>query len=193
MKKIAVFILAAAIIFSLPGCGKQQDISEKNQESAESVYDKPIDVLTKIVDVYRKDDLFAMYGGNQENAVMDAPGEFDVGKTEELENTLGLPQDQVSNITDAASMVHMMNGNIFTGAAYCLKDDVDVEAFADSVKSCILGKQWLCGQPDTLLIIQVDGSYVVTAYGEAGIIEVFKTNALSVLDGAQIITETPIA
>ena len=124
---------------------------------------------------------------------MDAPGKFDISKTEELESVLGLPADLISSIEDAASMVHMMNANTFTGAAYRLKEGTDLNAFADSVKSSILARQWICGQPDTLVIINVDGRYVLTAYGAAELMEVFKNNALAALDGAQVMTETPIA
>ena len=49
---------------------------------------------------------------------MDAPGKFDISKTEELGITLGLPEDLWDDIDDAASMVHMMNANTFTGAVY---------------------------------------------------------------------------
>ena len=67
-----------------------------------------------------------------------------------------------------------------------------MDAFAEAVKSCILAKQWVCGQPETLVVINVDGRYVITAYGVAELIEVFKGNALSALEGAQVITEAPI-
>lgn len=193
MKRAIVFILTAAILFSLSGCGAGQDSSEPKQENQTSEYTEPLEILNEITAIYGEDDLFAMYGGNQENAVMDAPGKFDITKTEELENTFGLPKDQFSNIEDAASMVHMMNGNTFTGIVYRLKDGVDINDFADSVKASVLEKQWICGQPDTFLIVNVDGSYVITAYGEAGIMEVFKNNALSALGGAEVITETPVA
>lgn len=191
MKKAAILFLSAMMITVLSGCGGKDD-SQTEQGGAESQYAQALDVLSEVVKAYGEDELFSMYGGNQENAVMDAPGEFDISKTEELENVYGLPADQSSEIEDAATMVHMMNANIFTGAAYRMKDGADMDAFADSVKSCILAKQWICGQPDTLVIINVDGRYVITAFGGAGIIEDFKTNALSALDGAQVITETPI-
>lgn len=193
MKKMAMLFTAAVVIFTLSGCGGKQDGAGAGQSGGESKYTDALEVLSGIVDIYDGNDLFAMYGGDQENAVMDAPGKFDISKTEELENVLGLPRDQASHIEDAASMVHMMNANTFTGAAYRLKEGSDMDAFADAVKSGILAKQWICGQPDTLVIINVDGTYVITAYGEAGIMETFKNNALATLEGAQVITEAPIA
>ncbi len=190
MKKLITIFLAAMIIVTLIGCGNKD--SNNGNQGGQSKYTESLDVLKEIVKVYKEDQLFAMYGGNQENAVMDAPGKFDVGKTEELDVTLGFPKSQTANIEDAASMVHMMNGNIFTGAAYRLKSGINMNDFAEAVKTNILAKQWMCGQPDTLIIINVDGTYVITAYGEAEIMQIFKTNALSALSGAQVITETPI-
>ncbi len=187
MKKVAMLLAAAVMIFPLSGCGGK----ETNQEAAKSQYADSLEILNKVVESYDENDLFAMYGGDQQNAVMDGPGKFDISKTEELDYTLGLPADQFSNIEDAASMVHLMNANTFTGAVYRLKEDVDLDAFTDSVKSNILAKQWICGQPDTLILINVDGRYVITAYGEAQIMEIFKNNALGALDGAQVVTEVP--
>ena len=188
MKKMAMLLAAAVMILTLFGCGGK----EANQGAAKSQYADSLEILNKVVEAYDENDLFAMYGGDQQNAVMDAPGKFDITKTEELESVLGLPQDQAANIEDAASMVHMMNANTFTGAAYRLKEGTDMNGFADAAKSAILGKQWICGQPDTLVIINVDGRYVITAYGEAGIMEIFKNNVLTALEGAQVLTESPI-
>ena len=189
MKKTVMFIMAAVMVLSLSGCGGK----EENQGGKESLYEDGLAVLNQVVKAYGEDELFAMYGGDQENAVMDAPGKFDISKTEELENVLGIPAEQISNIEDAASMVHMMNANTFTGGVYRLKEGADMDAFADSAADCILAKQWICGQPDTLVIINVDGRYAIVAYGEAEIMEIFKNNALKALDGAQVMTEAPVA
>lgn len=134
-----------------------------------------------------------MYGGDQENAVMDAPGKFDISKTEELKMNLGLPESQIASVDDAASMIHMMNANTFTGAAYHLKDGTDLDAFAEEVKTNILNTQWICGFPDTLLIINAGGGYVITAYGQGDIMESFKTKVQSALEGSEVMVEVPIA
>lgn len=191
MKNI-VRILAAAMAFVLlAGCGGQPSMEETGEAAPQ--YKDALEALNAITGVYKEGELFSLYGGDQENAVMDAPGKFDITKTEELNLVLGLPESEAANIEDAASMVHMMNANTFTGAAYRLKDGTDTEQFAEAVKDNILARQWMCGQPDTLVIIDAGGGYVVTAFGEAEIMELFKTNALTALTGAEVIVETPIA
>lgn len=205
MKRLTILFFMVMLIFMLTGCGsgnggsqsgmgENSEESEESQygESEESKYGEALDVLSAIRQSYKEEDMFAIYGGNQENAVMDAPGKFDISKTEEMKVNLGLPEELWDDIDDAASMVHMMNANIFTGAVYHLKDGTDSNDFADAVKTNIMATQWICGQPDTLVIIEVKGNYIITAYGEAGIMETFKDNALSALDGSQVIMEEPV-
>ena len=172
-KRIAVLLLAVTMVFLSMGCGEQKK---------ESAYAQALDVLNAVVESYSADELFAMYGGDQENAVMDAPGTFDITKAEELKTVLGLPNSQLPVIA-----------NTFTGAAYRLKADTDLDAFAEAVRESVLATQWMCGIPDTLLMIDVDGTYVITAYGEAGIMDTFKNKALSALDGSEILLEESIA
>lgn len=191
MKGIVWLLTAAMTVFLLTGCGGQPS-KEGGGESAPQ-YADALEILNAITDEYKEGELFSLYGGDQENAVMDAPGKFDITKTSELSESLGLPESEAENISDAASMVHLMNANTFTGAAYRLKDGADTQAFADAVKNNILSRQWICGQPDTLIILDAGSGYVVTAFGEAGLMELFKENALSALDKAKVIVEEPIA
>lgn len=190
MRRIMTLLLVAAALAALSACGGKSAGGET--QGAQSGYTEALEVLNAVVAVYEEADLFAICGGDQENAVMDAPGKFDVSKTEEMNLTLGLPVSQAANVEDAASMGHMMNANTFTGAAYRLKEGTDPAAFAEEVKTGILATQWICGFPDTLVIINVDGTYVITAYGEKQIMETFKTNALSALEGAEVLVEVPI-
>lgn len=188
MKKIA--ILCAALLLFLSGCGRQG--TAENSKGGASLYDAPLELLEQVVAAYDADELFAMYGGDQEHAVMDAPGSFDMSKTQELDSVLGLPESQWQAVEQAASVVHMMNANTFTGAAYRLKDGTDSNAFADAVKTNLTEKQWVCGQPDTMLVIQADEHYMLTAFGDAALIQTFKNHAISVLKGSTVIIEAPI-
>ena len=189
MKRLTVLCLAVVLAHTGSGCGRGQT----EQENKGSAYASAVEVLEAVAGAYTAEDQFAIYGGDQEHAVMDAPGNFDISKTEELEATLGLPAKLADELEDAASMVHMMNSNTFTGAAYRLKDSADQNAFAQEVTSALLEKQWMCGQPDTLAVLDVDGTYLVTAYGEAEIMETFQAHALSVFPRAKVLTEMPVA
>lgn len=164
---------------------------ETGTDSSESISSPEADLLNSIYTSFAEDQKFPIGGGDSANLVMDAPGAFDITNVEELESSLGFPSSQAANIDGAASMIHMMNANTFTGAAYHLIDGADPDAFAEAVKETVLAKQWICGMPDTLVILSADG-YIITAYGNAELIENFKTTALSAVSGSEVILETPI-
>lgn len=164
---------------------------ETGTDSSAAVSSPEAALLSSIYNAFAEDQKFPIGGGDSANLVMDAPGAFDITNVEELESSLGFPSSQAANIDGAASMIHMMNANTFTGAAYHLIDGADADAFAEAVKETVLAKQWICGMPDTLVILSADG-YIITAYGNAELIENFKTTALSAVSGSELILETPI-
>lgn len=165
--------------------------TETGTDSPEVASSPEAELLNSIYSAFAEDQKFPIGGGDSENLVMDGPGAFDITKTDELESSLGFPAGQADSIDGAASMIHMMNANTFTGAAYHLTDGADADAFAEAVKETVLAKQWICGMPDTLVILSAD-DYVITAYGAADLIENFKTTALSAVSGSEVILETPI-
>lgn len=218
MKKMMLTCLTAALLLTMFGCSNKQNsedsnssktqvssgsqdavssqdssVSKEDSSSGESTkYAEAVDVLNAIWDAYADDEKFSIAGGDLDHSVMDAPGKFDTSKTDELQITLKLPAEQFDKLEDAASMMHMMNTNSFTGAAYRLKAGTDMNAFASAVKNSMLATQWMCGIPDTVLVIQVGENYVLTAYGLNDFIQPFKTHALSVLENAQVLVEAPI-
>ena len=191
MKKMFICLLGMVMAISLAGCGGQSD-AQNGGSAPDSSYTSAVQVLETVIDAYTEEQKFPIGGGDSENLTSEAPGAFDISKTEELDMALGLPESEAANIDDAASMVHMMNANTFTGAAYRLKSGVQVEEFSEAVKENVLAKQWMCGMPDTMVVIDVDGQYVLTAYGADELIETFKTNALSALDGAKVVLDAPV-
>ena len=201
MKKQIVKLIMLSMAFSLVGCGNadnQSDVSSEQAVVDEVTTEEQVDLgtpeelLNQIWASFGEDEKFAAGGGNSENMVMDKPGDFDVTKTEELDANLGLPADQATQITKAASLMHMMNANTFTGACYQLADGTDATAFIDAVKQHIKERQWICGCPDVLVIINVNDQYVITAFGETTIMENFKNKTLEALTNAEVICEEPI-
>lgn len=181
MKKILALLLAAATIMSLTACG--------SDASKDAVTDAPVDVLTKVWETYGEDEKFFAMGGDMNNPVDNAPGAFDISDAESLDATLGYPQSSVALIDEAASLVHAMNANTFTAGAYHVAETSEIEMLIEDVKDNIMNRQWLCGFPDTLIIVQIGEDTLVTAFGNAEIIENFKTKLTNAYEGAEVVVE----
>ena len=197
MKKKVLLMMVMMSLLCLFGCGNkaagegaQQNTEETQTEEAVKVDVKDAtELLTNVWSVYEETERFPVGGGDYDNIVMDAPGKYDVSKAEEMDSVLGLPQDNASLIDDAASMMHMMNANTFTCGAFHLKDAADQQTFADALKENIMNRQWMCGFPDTLLLVAVGEDYVISALGNAEIMETFKTKVVSQYDVAEVMYE----
>ncbi|MBQ9936246.1 MAG: hypothetical protein IJO70_10405 [Lachnospiraceae bacterium] len=187
MKKLGILGLSMILVLSMTACGK--DAGEGNTtadvttEVAVEITDS-LEIFTTVWGTYGDDEKFAIAGGDYNNSVMDAPGKFNVADVESLDAMLGLPADAAAYIDDAASMMHMMNANTFTAGAYHVADPANQQTFCDSLKNNIMNRQWMCGFPDTLIVVSIGDSYVVSAFGNAEIIENFKT---------KLTTEYPVA
>lgn len=179
-------MLTATLMVSLVlfGCSKKESSQPSQYADAQTI-------LQTVVDAYSEEERFSIAGGDSEHAVMDAPGSFDINKKEELKSMLNFPEALIPDVESAASMVHMMNANTFTAAAYRLKADTDLNAFAQEWTDSVSKTQWLCGTPDTLLVISVGDHDVIAAYGADDIIQIFKTHALETLTDAKVISEAP--
>ena len=151
---------------------------------------KPLNILSAVCATYADDEKFAAMGGDAMNPVMDAPGACSTEDTEYLDAIFGLPVNSAAGVTAAASIMHMMNANTFTGACYELHSDVDTAAFVEEVKANILARQWMCGFPETLIIVEADGC-IVTAFGNGEIIELFKQKLAGCFE-TTVLVEEPI-
>ena len=208
MKKKIALLLLTTMAISLVGCG-EKDTTENNDTVVEdSIVDDTTDntddtdstddvvstegaegVLNAIWATYEEENMFAAGGGDSQNMVMDGPGKFDATNTEELDVTLGFPTDYVDKIDDAASLMHMMNANTFTGGVFHVTNADDVSAVCDALKENIMNRQWMCGFPETLIIVTVDDNYVISAFGNGQIIETFKNKISGVYDNATVVYE----
>lgn len=177
MKKFMILCLCMALLMSLGACGK-----EKEPEVQEISIESAVALLDTVWQSYTEEEKFPCAGGDLEHANMEGPGEYALDGVEPLDVSFGVPAADATAVTEAASLMHMMNVNTFTAGAFHLADGTDVAVFAKNVKDRVLQRQWVCGCPDTLVIIGVD-DYVVSAYGETNIIETFKTKTLAAYEG----------
>ena len=193
MKRIIAILLVCMLAIGAVACGKTGNDSQTNTEENKVVETVDVadatELLTNVWNSYEEADKFPIGGGDYDNIVMDAPGKYDVAKVEDLDAVLGLPQSAATMIDDAASMMHMMNANTFTAGAYHVMDASNQQNVMDSLKDNIMNRQWMCGFPDTLIIASVGGEYVVSAFGNAEIIETFKNNLQAQYEIAEIVYE----
>lgn len=194
MKKLGILGLSIMLVLSMTACGKDKDTDEGKTtaeittEQAVEITDS-LEIFTTVWGTYGDDEKFAIAGGDYNNSVMDAPGAFDVSDAESLDAMLGVPADAATFIDDAASIMHMMNANTFTAGAYHMADSANQQAFCDSLKNNIMNRQWMCGFPDTLIVVTIGDSYVVSAFGNADIIDTFKTKLVTEYPMSEVLYE----
>lgn len=177
MKRILAMILAAMMMFTCVACGN----SGGNETSNESIVTvaSADELLNEVWAGFADDEKFAAMGGDASNMVDGEAGIFNIEDTESLNAMLHIPAELVEDIDEAASLIHAMNANTFTGAAYHLKDGVDAESFVTSLKEGILSTQWMCGFPEKLSIYTV-GDYVVAAFGNGEIMDNFNSKLVEI-------------
>ena len=171
MKKIVALLLAMTLALSLTACGggKTAETTKDDTEGKTAV-----DILTDSWAVYEEAEKFAIAGGDYNTMVPDAPGAVDVSDGETLDALLGFPADSAGLIDDGASLMHMMNQNTFTAAAYHVTKADDVQTVADAIKENIMNRQWMCGFPDDLVVYSVGTNYVVAVFGAEDVVDNFE-------------------
>lgn len=187
MKKITALILAMLLVFSFAGCASKPAASSSEAVPA---YASSLEVFNAMWE--KVETKFPVFGGKQdENAVMDAPGKYDMADKDGLSYLLLIPESVQANIDDVASMVHMMNANTFTGAVLHLKAGTAADAAKD-IESAVMGNQFMCGFPEKLVILSV-GDYVFYAFGNGEAVDSVVNSAKANLKGeVSVICDKPI-
>ena len=190
MKKVFAMTLVVAMMLTMfAGCGKTEPVETA---PAQQLPASALEILETVWADYAEDEKFAVIGGNIEANIMDAPGNYDLAYAENMTWNLLVPAEQISNITEAASMIHMMNANNFTCGVFKLAEGVTAAAFGAAMKAAVLGNQWMCGFPDTLLIRNFGDTYVLVAFGINDAMTPFESHLTAVYPGMETIANEPI-
>ena len=164
MKKLMALILSAVMVLTLfAGCAGNNTNTESNDNA--QVPGSALEILQNIWAGYAEDDKFAIMGGNPESMNMEGPGVWDPAYAEGMAYSLLIPDEYVASVTEAASMIHMMNANTFTCGVMHLAEGTDVAAFTAAMEQKIQTNPWMCGFPEKLIIAVIGGEYVLTAFG----------------------------
>ncbi len=149
-------------------------------------------ILSTVWQAFGEDQRFSVYGGAIENAVDNGPGDLDITDTEELTTRYLLPENRLEAVKEGASLVHMMNSNIFTGVVFCLTDSGTVETLAKQWRDTIQGNRWICGMPDRLLLASVDSEHLLMAFGSKEILTVFQEKLSAQYPQTRILYQEPV-
>ena len=190
MKKFIILLLSIFLAMSLAACGNKTD---SRDSSGKTEIKDAKELLTTVWNSYEEDEKFAIAGGDmtEENMTEDAPGTFGITDADELDRMLGFPASDADKIDGAASIMHMMNANTFTCGAYHLKNADDVKSVAADLKENVMGRQWMCGFPDKLVVISVD-DYLVSVFGNEELVNTFKDKLTQTYENAKVISEDGI-
>ena len=200
MKKFVSLLLALTMVLALfAGCASEKPAETTVPETTAAPVPETssLEIMQTIWDSYVKnvgeDMLFPVAGGDMDHSAMDAAGIVDVKNADYMGNILNVPAELHAQIDDAANLMHMMNANTFTGAAYHVVAGTDVNAFVKTLSDGIKGTQWMCGFPDQLVVATLYGEYVVAFYGNIDLINLFKAQLTTAYADAVIVVEESLA
>lgn len=161
MKKILAFILAAMMMLSFAACGNSEP-AENEGETAENEVEiaSALELLETVWNSLGEDQKFPVMGGDYDALVDGAPGV--VANADFMMSNLYVPEAEIANVTDAASLMHGMMANNFTCGAFRVSDSA---AFAEAMHASFAETQWLCGVPEKMVIATVGSEYVVAMFG----------------------------
>ena len=190
MKKLLSIVLALTMTLSLAACGSKAPAEET--VPAQQLPGSALEILETIWADYSDEEKFAVIGGDMSSPVDGAPGSYNIAD-ENITYNLLIPADQIPNITEAASMIHMMNANTFTCGVFKLAEGVDAAAFAETMRQAVQGNQWMCGFPETLHIGNFGNAYILVAFGVNDAMNPFNEHLAAVYPDAVVIVNESIA
>lgn len=162
MKKWIAMLLVLTMTLGLAACGNKNGGEETTTGIQEVKPTSALEILQTVWNAYGEDEKFFAMGGDMNNLVENGPGKYSL-EDEGLTATLLVPEDQIANIDDAASMVHGMMLNNFTCGVYHVTGDAD--AFAKVMRDTIAANPWICGTPEKLIVAVIGGEYVLALFG----------------------------
>lgn len=189
MKKLISTLLTGVLLAGLlTGCGSNSAPTTATEETKTSASYENAQALLEAI-YSGMDQEFPAAGGDEAHDT-EGPGSFDISAYGESFQYQILVDEELTAMVkpQAATLLHMMNTNTFCSSVMQLEDAKNAESFAQHYKTIVQSNHWMCGFPDTMLVMNL-GDYVITAYGADDLVQSFKTSAVAL--GAGILVEAP--
>ncbi len=167
---------------SKPDAGNDSENTQPSKPEVSLEITDATEILTKTWNSYKQNELFAIVGGHYNHYTDGAPAKYDIAQAEDIAAVFCIPQDALAMMDDVASMQHALNVNNFTAMACHLKDKTRMQIVIDAIRNKTMNNQWICGFPDKLVMITIGEEYLITAFGNAGIVDTFVNKVQSVYE-----------
>ena len=186
MKKnihVLTLILTMIFLFSLLGCGKVTGEGKAVNVS---------ELFNGVWNLYSDDEKFPVAGGDFDHANMEAPDIFDiVANKEAFTATYLVSGEMLADIDgEVVTLQHMMNTNTFCAAMFNISDSSKISSYAEEYKKIVQGNQWMCGMPDTVVVMAVDNAMIIS-YGEDETVRDFMNKCTSYDPNITVIINAP--
>lgn len=175
MKKLIALLLVLTLAIGLAACGNTKGTAPASA----------LEVMETIWNSFADNEKFSAVGGDMNNAVDGAPGKYDLADPG-LTTTLLLPEDQIANVDEAASLMNAMMANNFTCATFGVADGADADALAEAMYTAITTNRWMCGMPEHMIIYVIGGEYVMAGFGLNDALKPFETKLVAAYPDAEM-------
>ena len=129
MKKFIAMLLALTVVCSFAACGNT------NNEPEVKLPGSALEILETVWASYPEEEKSYCGGGGYQNMTENAPATILAEDTDALLSQLHVAEDQVANVTEAASLMHGMIANNFTAGAFKVND---AAAFATAMRESVV-------------------------------------------------------
>jgi len=190
MKKLISMLLVLVMVAAMAvGCTNTPEETKPEVVVPASA----LEILENVWAQYGDDEKFFCMGGDFNNPVDNAPGNYSLEDAEMFSYQLYVPADQVANVDQAASLIHGMNTNTFTSGVFHMAEGADANAFATAVRDNVQNAQWMCGFPEKLIVAVIGGEYVLMVFGLNDAVNPFETKLATAYPDAVIAYNEAIA
>ena len=190
MKKLISMLLVLVMVAAMAvGCTNTPEETKPEVVVPASA----LEILENVWALYGDEEKFFCMGGDFNNPVDNAPGNYSLEDAEMFSYQLYVPADQVANVESAASLIHGMNTNTFTCGVFHMAEGADANAFATAVRDNVQNAQWMCGFPEKLIVAVVGGEYVLMVFGLNDAVNPFETKLATAYPDAVISYNEAIA
>lgn len=172
MKRLLLLILSLCAIFLCVACEKPQANKEETETEKIEILDAT-DILLKVWSNLKIENIEVM-GGHYSDPAMGNPAKYDLSQVADLSLMYCVPEQFISQIDDASTMVDLYNAARFTAVSIHLTENSSQEQLVEAMKQQILQNEWHGESPEKILVIGIEDEYVVSVYGRKEIVDEFE-------------------